>query len=183
AWDHLADVLPREPSARVEMLITDHVDFSNGFVSITPRPRIVVYARPPVDLFGLTYYDDWMELVVTHELTHIFHLDVTSKVGRFLRSVFGRVPTSWPFFPEVDTPKWVIEGLAVYYETALTASGRGEGTYHDMALRTAALEGRLETIDQTSGDSPVWPGGERQYMYGASFFEWLLARHGPEKMG
>jgi hypothetical protein len=94
AWDQLAELLPREPGARVDLVLTDHVDFSNGFASITPRKRIVVYARPPVDGFGLTYFDDWMELVVTHELTHVFHLDYTGTLGRLLRAVFGRVPAS-----------------------------------------------------------------------------------------
>jgi Tol biopolymer transport system component len=183
SWDQLADLLPSEPGPRVDLVLTDHVDFSNGYASVTPRKLIVVYARPPVDVFGLAYFDDWMELVVTHELAHVFHLDVTGALGRVLRAVFGRVPASWPFFPELDTPRWVSEGLAVYYETALSESGRGEGTYHDMVLRTAALEDRFESIDQTSGGSPVWPGGERVYIYGSTFFEWLLARHGPEKMG
>ncbi|MSR36815.1 MAG: hypothetical protein EXR95_09295, partial [Gemmatimonadetes bacterium] len=183
AWDQLATVLPRAPSGgRVDLVLTDHVDFSNGFASVAPRRRIVVYARPPVDAGGLTYFDDWMELVITHELAHVFHLDLTSRFGRALRDVFGRVPGSWPFYPELDTPKWVVEGLAVYYETALTSSGRGEGTYHDMVVRTAALEDALETIDRTSGQSPQWPGGDRAYVYGSTFFAWLLERHGPEKM-
>src|SRR5688572_6887483 len=118
AWDQRADLLPREPVARVDLVLTDHVDFSNGFASVTPRKRIVVYARPPVDAFGLSYFDDWMQLVVTHELAHVFHLDYTGTLGRVLRAVFGRVPASWPFFPELDTPRWVVEGLAVWYETA-----------------------------------------------------------------
>lgn len=184
AWDQLAEVLPRAPGGgRIDLVLTDHADFSNGFATLAPRERIVVYARPPIDGFGLTYFDDWMELVITHELTHVFHLDYTSRAGEVLRALFGRVPTTWPFFPEQNVPRWVVEGAAVYYETAFGDAGRGAGTYHEMVTRTMALEGRFEPIDRTSGESAEWPGPERVYIYGSGFFEWLLARHGPAKMG
>ena len=183
AWLELSVELPETPSGRIDLVLTDHADQSNGLASVAPRQRIVVYARPPVDGFSLTYYDDWLELVITHELTHIFDLDVTGPLGRVLRRVFGRAPGPWPFFPEVGNPGWVTEGLAVHYETALTTSGRGGGTFHAMVLRTAALEGALEGIAAASGASPEWPSGERPYVYGASFFEWLVSRHGEEGPG
>jgi hypothetical protein len=130
-----------------------------------------------VDAFGLSYFDDWMELVVTHELTHVFHLDVTGALGRVLRALVRAAARVVARLPRARRRRagWS-RGLAVYYETALSQSGRGEGTYHDMVIRTAALEGRLESIDQASGESPVWPAGERVYIYGSTFFEWLLAR-------
>ncbi len=182
AWDSLAAAFVEPPDHRVELLLTDHVDVSNGLTDVVPYSRITIYARPPVDGFALSYFDDWMRLVITHELAHAFHLERTSAVGSLLRDVFGRVPAPWPFFPEMGTPRWVIEGLAVYYESALTPSGRVEGTYHDMVLRTALLEGRFESIDQASGLSPAWPGGNRPYIYGSLFFDWLLERHGRDKL-
>ncbi len=170
------------PDDRVELLLTDHVDASNGFANVAPYRRVTIYARPPVDGFALSYFDDWVDLVVTHELAHIVHLDVTGGLGRILRSVFGRVPSPWPFFPELASPRWVVEGLAVWYESDLTSAGRLHGTYFDMMVRTAALEGRLESIDQASGESPVWPSGERPYVYGSEFFRWLLDRYGADRM-
>jgi hypothetical protein len=183
AWGDLSGGFPERDDERIDIVLTDHVDQSNGIASVAPRPRIVIYARPPVDGSVLTYYDDWLELVITHELAHIFHLDASGPLGRFLRRVFGRVPGTWPFFPQLGTPGWMGEGLAVHYETALTNSGRGEGTYHAMVLRTAALEGAIEGIDVASGASPVWPAGQRSYVYGATFLDWLLARHGGEALG
>ena len=183
AWRDLSDELPERSGDRIDLVLTDHADWSNGTASVAPRPRIIVHARPPVDGSVLTYYDDWLELVITHELAHIFHLDVSGPLGRLLRRVFGRVPGTWPFFPQLGTPGWMSEGLAVHYETALTTSGRGGGTYHAMVLRTAALEGALEGIDAASGASPVWPAGQRAYIYGSTFLDWLLARHGGEAFG
>jgi hypothetical protein len=107
---------------------------------------------------------------------------VGNPIGRLLRSVFGRAESGWPYFPAVATPGWTIEGLATWYESALTSSGRAHGTYHEAVLRTAVLEGRFESIGQAGGESPLWPGGNRSYVYGSMFFEHLLERYGEERM-
>lgn len=183
AYRALSERLVDPPDGAVEILLTDHVDASNGSASVAPYPRVVVFARPPVDGFALSYFDDWLELVITHELAHVFHLDVTGPLGEVLRTVFGRVPAVWPFFPNRGTPRWTVEGLATWYESALTRSGRVKGTHHAMAVRAALLEGRFEGLGQVSGESPVWPAGDRPYIYGSLFFEHLLDEHGPERMG
>lgn len=171
------------PEDPIDLLVTDHADISNGFAILNPSNRIVVFARPPVDALALGFSDEWLELVITHELAHIVHLDhVVNPIGRLGRSIFGRVPAEWPFFPELGTPGWVIEGIATWYESRLTQAGRTLGSYHDMQLRTAALEGRLESIGQAGSESPIWPGGNRSYLYGSLFFDYLLTRHGEEKM-
>ncbi|MDH5589362.1 MAG: hypothetical protein OEZ37_04900 [Gemmatimonadota bacterium] len=183
AYGTLATAFPPAPGGAIDLVVTDHVDISNGYASVIPYKRIVVYARPPVDDLALGYFDEWMELVVTHELAHIFHLDRTGALGKALRGVFGRVPASWPFFPSLDVPRWTVEGLATWYESSLTHAGRAHGSYHDMVLRTAILEDRFEDLDQASGMSPEWPGGERSYVYGSLFFRHLLEKYGEERMG
>ena len=177
----LAETLYPPPSDRVELLLTDDVDRANGYASVNPALRVVVYLRPPVDGYALAAFDDWLDLVITHELVHIVHLDATSSFGGALRTVFGRPPSGWPLFPELAVPGWTVEGLATWYESWLGDQGRGRGTYFEMMLRTAALAGRLETIGRTSGRSPQWPSGERDYLYGAAIFDALLTRHGEER--
>ncbi|MDP2958457.1 MAG: BamA/TamA family outer membrane protein [Longimicrobiales bacterium] len=183
AWSQLSEEFLEPPGERVDILLTDHADVSNGFAQIHPSNRITIYARPPADDPGLGYFDDWMELVVTHELAHVFHLDRAGPLGRFLRGVFGRAPDGWPFFPGVGVPRWTSEGLATWYESHFSEAGRVHGTYHDMIVRTAALEGRFEPLDQASGESPEWPGGTRAYAYGSLFFDYLLEKHGTDRMG
>jgi hypothetical protein len=183
AWSKLSESFVRPPRGRVDILLTDHADVSNGFAQVRPSNRITLYARPPADDPGLGYFDDWMELVVTHELTHTFQLDRPGTLGRLARGVFGRGPAAFPFFPSVLVPNWASEGLATWYESYLSGAGRVRGTYHDMVLRTAAVENRFERLDQASGDSPVWPSGTRAYAYGSLFFDYLESKHGPERMG
>ncbi len=167
AWEELSEAFIEPPDDVIDLLLTDHADISNGFARVTPGNRITIYARPPVDALSLGHTDEWLELVILHELAHIVHLDhVDNPVGRVARAVFGRVTMEWPFFPELGTPRWVIEGLATWYESRLTQAGRVEGTFQEMQIRTAVLEGRFEGIDQASGRSPAWPAGNRPYAYG-----------------
>jgi Tol biopolymer transport system component len=183
AYDGLTDALGEPGDGRIDLLVTDNSDLSNGFASIKPSRRMTVYAVPPTDGFQLAYYDDWLELVITHELAHIIHLDYTNTLlGKVGRAVFGRAPVDWPLFPEQATPNWVIEGLATWYESRLTNAGRVRGTYQEMQIRTAILEGRFEGIGEASGRSPLWPGGNRPYLYGSLLFDYLLDRYGEDRM-
>ncbi|MEM7415033.1 MAG: hypothetical protein AAF389_06005 [Gemmatimonadota bacterium] len=184
AWDELVEVFVEPPQDKIDVLLTDHTDVSNGFAGVTPSNRVVIYARPPVDSWSIGHSDEWLELVITHELVHILHLDLSlNPIGRVARSVFGRVSAEWPFFPELGTPRWVIEGLATWYETELTNAGRVHGTFNEMQIRTAILEDRFEDIGQASGRSPQWPTGNRAYAYGSHFFNYLTRKYGSERMG
>ena len=150
AYRELTAQFREGPTGPIDIVLTDHADVSNGFATMWPSNRIVLYARPPADHLALAYFDDWLELLITHELAHVFHLDYGGTLGTVFRALFGRAPT--PFnFPGVVVPGWVIEGLATWYESALTGAGRVHGTFHEMVLRTAMLEGRFESIGQAGG--------------------------------
>ena len=186
-WAHaqLSKQFIDAPRGIIDLVITDHIDTSNGYASVRPSNRITIYARPPIDSFGRAYYNDRLENVIVHELTHIFHID---RPGRYslLHKPFGRISLRLPFtaftIPARATPRWVREGIAVWYESALTGTGRALGTFHKMVLRTAALEGRFESIGQAGGNSPQWPGGTRAYAYGSLFFEHLIQKYGRDRM-
>ena len=179
-WVHtwLSEQFIAAPRGKINLAITDHIDVSNASATPWPSNRIIIFARPPIDSFGLAYFDDWLEYAIVHELTHIFHID---QPGRYRSKLFGRVPIPLSF-PAFTTPRWVLEGIAIWYESALTGTGRVHGTFHKMVLRTAALEGRFESIGQASGNSPQWPGGTRWYAYGSLFFEHLIQKYGRDRM-
>lgn len=170
------------PTGAIDVVVTDHTDASNGLATVAPWNRITIFAPPPVEGFELAYFDDWLELVVTHELAHIFHLDRRGRLGSLTKTVFGRAPIRWPIFPNSALPAWAVEGLATYYESSLTDAGRVKGTFHEMALRTAILEDAFETLPQVSGETQVWPAGNRPYIYGSLFFDHLTRTYGQERM-
>jgi Tol biopolymer transport system component len=179
AYDLLAGQLPHAPRGRIELTLADNVDFANGYATPLPTNRIVVYTHPPLDSPELDFYADWVELIVLHELTHIFQLDTSEGIWRQLRTVLGRNPA---LFPELYSPSWVKEGLAVYFESRLTPTGRLRGTQHEMALRTAMLEDEFFPIDRASSDPVLWPGGNASYIYGAHFLDYLSRRYGADRI-
>lgn len=152
------------PRGPIDLIVADNVDFSNGYATAFPTNRIVLYARPPVDVQSLRFYDDWMTILVSHELTHIFHLDRARGWWGVAQRVFGRNPG---LMPNAYLPSWVKEGVAVYYETRLTGSGRLRATQNAMIARAAAAEGRLPGLGDLSLATPSPLRGEIVYAYGA----------------
>ena len=167
------------PRGIVDLVLADNVDYSNGFATPTPTNRIVVYAHPPVDESTLRYYDRWGQLVITHELTHVFHLDRARGVWALGQHLFGRNPV---LFPNEYGPAWLTEGLAVYYESRLTGYGRIAGTAHAAFARAAAAEGRFPSLGALSLATPAFPGGNGVYVYGSLTVDYLARAGGAERV-
>jgi hypothetical protein len=164
------------PRGTIDLVVSDNVDYVNGYATPFPSNRIVVFAHPPTDASGLRSYDDWNSLVITHELTHIFHLDRSRGIWRVGQAIFGRNPL---LFPNAYEPSWVVEGLAVYFESRLTGYGRLEGAEHSMVARAAALANRVPTLQELSPGTSRFPGGEVVYIYGSLLFDYLSRTRGP----
>ncbi|MDQ3696757.1 MAG: hypothetical protein M3373_01850 [Gemmatimonadota bacterium] len=167
------------PRARVQLVVSDDVDFTNGFATPAPWNRIVVYLNPPLNVPSLRFYDDWLALVITHELTHIFHLDRATGIWGAGQRVFGRLP--W-LFPNLYAPAWIAEGLATYYESAITGSGRLHGSHERMLIEASALANDVPRLNELSLATSRYPGGESAYAYGALFFGYLADTRGPERV-
>jgi hypothetical protein len=167
-------VAPRGP---IDLVVADNVDYTNGYATPYPTNRIVIYAHPPISSSALRFYDEWNALVVTHELTHVFHMDRARGWWRFAQRIFGRSP---PLMPNVYEPAWLTEGLAVYYESRLTGSGRLAGTEHAMIARASALAGAPRRLDQISATTSQYPGGQGSYIYGSLLFQHLAQSRGAE---
>ena len=174
AWAGLSTVLPA-PGRRVELVLADNTDEANGYATTYPLPQVVIYAIPPAGDVALETYDRWMRLVVTHELAHIFHLDLAGGWWRVGRSVLGRAPF---LFPNEFAPPWMREGLAVFYESRLTGAGRLDAAYHRSIVGASAAEAGALPLDAINTPTPKWPGGIRAYAFGSAFFARASQRYG-----
>jgi len=165
----------KEPRGRIDLVVTDDADYSNGYATPVPTNRIVIFATPPVANESLRLNEDWLQLVLTHELTHIFHLDRTRGLWSLAQHIFGRGPA---LFPNLYGPAWLTEGLAVYYESKLTEGGRLKDSEHRLLAQTAAAEHRLPNLNELSLGTPVFPGGVRAYAFGSLFVDYLASVYG-----
>jgi hypothetical protein len=167
------------PRGMIDIVVTDDSDRSNGSATPYPTNRIVVYANPPVSDGGLRYTNDWGEMVVTHELTHIFHLDRTRGVWALSQHVFGRAALA---FPNLYQPSWLTEGLAVYEETRIAGAGRVEGSEHRMIARAAALDGAFPGIGALSLAQGRNPFASSAYAFGSLFIDYLAKTRGEARV-
>ncbi len=96
---------------------------SNGFVAHVPfRSEFYLYGAQNPNVLG---YSDWIRLLTLHEYRHVIQYSnlrwgISSIVGK----VFGDAAQGGLF--NLLVPDWFTEGDAVFYESAITGSGRGQ---------------------------------------------------------
>ncbi len=162
-------------SGRVQVILVDQSDLSNGWATPLPYNTIEIAAAAPSpgSLIGNT--DDWLQMVFAHEYTHIVHLSRGKGWIGGLRKAMGRMPL---LYPNLYLPVWQIEGLAVHEESAITGQGRIPDRNFRALVDVAAGANRFAPLDRASGGLVDWPAGQTPYAYGAFFHEFLRARYG-----
>ena len=184
ALDALAQRLGHAPETPVHVVISDGSDLANGFTDVTFYNRIVIFPVFPVGLgysAGLSpRMEDWLKLVVTHEVVHAVHLDMAEGPTVGLRTLFGHVPLLAT--PNVLQPRSWLEGIATLEETQLVTGARGQDPLFDMYLRTQVLSGTWPPLDQTLGlyDLERFQPAGTVYLYGYAWFDFLARRYGPD---
>ena len=177
--EDVTGLLHYTPASKTYVILTDHVDYANGYANPIPTNKIVLFLHEPgagSEFFGFHSYD-WLSYVLTHEYTHIVQIDMAQKWNAAFRKIFGRV-----VLPNASLPMWMIEGTAVYTETKFHG-GRGHHPYYDMMMRTEVMENRLKTLDQMAAIGlRVWPMRTICYLYGYFFLQYLADTYGEESI-
>ena len=171
--------LKSQPHDRTNIVLVDASDDANGSATPLPYNLIKLYITQPFgeSIFGEMNYDDWMRLLITHEYTHIAHLDMVNSLPSVLDDIFGNL-----YFPNMFQPVWLIEGLAVYEETELTGGGRNRSPASDMVLRMAVLENNFPPISHAANYTEKWPDGQVPYLFGGGFTAFIAKKYGREKL-
>lgn len=171
----LADVMGYTATRRTHIVLSDDTDSANGSAIALPYNNIRLYATAPPDMSPLGDYDEWLNVLVTHEHTHVVHLDQWSGIASLINLLLGKV-----YAPNHVQPRWILEGVATWQESERTSGGRMRSTMFDMYLRMDALEDRFFRIDQMSNEADRWPHGNVWYLYGSQFIEHIANRYGRE---
>src|SRR6266567_2537028 len=174
-WLALREPLGADPPARTHVVLVDQTELANGSATPVPYNTVVITTAWPAGYEFIGDVDDWLQLVFTHEFTHIVHLDRSEGWARVIRRLLGRTPVA---FPNLYLPIWQIEGIATYEESALTGEGRLHAGDFAAVLREAAAQRALEPLDRVNGGLTDWPGGNAAYAYGLGFHQYLADRFG-----
>lgn len=162
------------PKNKIYILLIDHVDYSNAITNIFPYNSITIYLKAPTGESFIGNYENWLKMVMYHELMHIFHLNHTKGLYKILQHIFGR---HLFLYPHLYEPLWSIEGLATWSETNWTLRGRGRASDVNMLFRTASIYNELPNIDQITGPLIKFPGSNASYLYGFSFINYLSSEY------
>lgn len=173
ALPELSRVFGSTPELPIHLVVTDETDTSNGFAEVLPNNVITLFLAVPEPFSTLGDYDDYLRLLVIHELTHVVHLDMAFGPPAWFNQIFGRT-----LVPNGVQPQWFIEGVAVWIESRLTGGGRGRSRLIDLYLRAMALSGRLPELDRLSHFTRIFPGGGLNWYLGGRVIAFIAARHG-----
>ena len=164
----------RSGGCRLSVVLEDAGTESNGYADPVFR-RLHLYLYPPSDP-GLGFAPSWWELVGVHEYVHWLQLTAASGLPGALAWAFG---DAWA--PGVFTPAWLVEGVAVYAESAGSPyQGRLNAGFFDAYLQARLLAGRPPSLPEALFVPPAFPGGETPYLFGGEFVEYLALTYGQE---
>ena len=168
------------PPGRVQIVVDDPFDISNGFAfTVIDHPVIVFWASPPDPRESIGQFRTWGEMLAVHEFGHVAHLTRPSR-NPWTRLLWRVAPVDLGPIP-LNAPRWVLEGYATYIEGVVTGTGRPHGVWRPATLRQWAIEGRLPNYAQLSSWSD-FEGGEFAYLAGSAFLEWLARRQGDSSL-
>jgi hypothetical protein len=184
-----------KPSEKVTVLLHDFGDYSNASAGAVPQNIIMANIAPSSYVFETMPATERINAIMQHELVHVLTSDKATRADRFFRSFFfGKVtptdgnPLSMVYgyltAPRLYSPRWFMEGIAVFMETWLSGGyGRLLGCYDEMVFRTLVNEkSRIYDLValESAGTRLDFQAGVNSYLYGTRFFGYLGLRFGPE---
>ena len=101
------------PPARVQIVVDDPFDISNGFAfTLIDHPVIVFWASPPDPRESIGQFRAWGEMLAVHEFGHVAHLTRPSRnpLMRLFWRLQERLSFSLPAEPWPHLPALPVEG-------------------------------------------------------------------------
>ena len=184
---------PWEP---VTILLKDFADYGNAAALGSPSNMVLLDVAPlslSMETFspGERFYT-----LMNHELTHVGTIDVWNSHDAGWRKFLGGKPMPIQKHPESIlynfltsprnlTPRWYMEGSAVFHETWMAGGlGRAQGGYDEMVFR-AKVHDHLRLFSplglESEGTQIDFQVGANSYLYGTRFFSYLALTYGVDK--
>jgi len=157
----------------ITLRLEDTSDVYNALASPLPRSSVGLRLLFPTEVSLGYRAEDELRLLLIHELTHIMQFSYLTGRGDGLR--FGLVGENVANVP----PAWLVEGLAVWTESAFTSGGRRDDALTRGLVESAVLAGSAPSLtDASLATYGAWPGGQTEYLFGVGFTTHLVKQHG-----
>jgi hypothetical protein len=173
-YKNLKQFFPLMPNP-VPVFIEYRAISHNGSASSLPSPRIIVYNTPPDYSQDLGKSNNYLAETIRHELAHIAHFSAKSDFYNALSSIFGEIVN-----PAGISPRWLLEGFAVWAETVGSTVGRGRSTFEQGWAELFVP--KWPDLGDLNGPRIAYPRGNTGYLFGYLFFEYLEQTYGYEKV-
>jgi len=185
------------PTQKVTVFLQDFSDFGNGGATSVPRNFIQMNLSPVDFVFETSPANERMNWMMNHELVHIVTTDQAAGSDAFFRSLFlGKAWTaednpastlySYLTNPRKLSPRWYLEGIAVFLETWMAGGlGRAQGAYDEMVFRSMVCDSSYfyDVVGlESEGTTIDFQVGANAYLYGTRFLSYLAYVHGPETL-
>ncbi len=158
---------------KVNIFVVNNTAVSNGYV--TPVPfHSKFYTMMPQFPFAGTL--DWIDLLSIHEYRHVMQMNNFSVgITGIVKKTFGEL--FWSAFMNMAIPNWFWEGDAVFFETALTNSGRGR-----LPLFSARFDG-IMNLDKPFGYEKMRCGSYKDFVPNHYVLGYKMVEYGRQNFG
>jgi len=185
------------PDGGVNVWLHDFNDHGNAATYKAPHNLIEIDIAPSYHPYETFSAADRFELFAMHELTHLSTTDRASpEDARWRRFFHGKVEVlaehpetllyNYLTVPRNVSPRWYLEGSAVFMETWLMGGvGRAQGGYDEMVFRAKVQDGAkfYDPLGLVSKGTEIdFHTGANAYLYGTRFMDYLAFTYGPQSL-
>lgn len=197
AWRFNRQLFNYTSPENVTVFLQDLRDYGNAAALTVPRHLISLSIAPSNYIYETSPANERINSTMNHEVVHLITMDEASVSDNFFRAVFGgkvapiaEQPISifYRFLttPRWNSPRWFIEGIAVFMETWMAGGlGRALGAYDEMVFRTKVHDhsALYDVVGlEAEGTAVDFQGGATSYLYGTRFMTYLAYQYGPAKL-
>ena len=184
---------PWEPTT---VLLKDFSDYANAGARASPNNTVLIDVAPLSVTMETFTPGERFFTITNHEMAHVAQMDVWNRQDAFWRHfLHGKVmpiqehPESILYnylaTPRVNTPRWYLEGGAVFFETWMSGGlGRAQGGYDEMVWRAKVRDNDKFFSPlglESEGIAVDFQVGVNDYLYGTRFMSYLALKYGPDK--
>lgn len=173
-YDRLKQFWKSPVKRKTRIVLTDHTDNANGSTTFFPLNLITIHLHGPEPDSYMGNSQDWITLVLSHELSHLFTFHMGSRFIKWMRNIFGSNPV---LYPMTFSPLWMMEGLAIYGESVSDPGGRLNTPDFNLFLNSQQKEKNIPNWNRIFGQRTLWPGPNSPYLYGSTFLSYLQNNH------